>query len=98
VVEKAGLKKSFVAIPYIRDETIREMLQFCIETPHQGLRTALQTAYPPSDGGRKRSRTPKEELRRAAEGRALQVIHENKNGMIGNPGLRSPPIPAACRG
>jgi len=90
MVERAGLKKSVVAIPYIRDETIREMLQLCIETPHHGLRAALQTAYPPSDGCRRRSRTSKEELRRAAERRALRVIHENKNGMIGNPGIFVP--------
>ena len=62
----------------------------CIETPYQGLRTALQTAYPPSDGRRRRNRAPKEELRRAAERRALRVIHENKNGMIGNPGVFVP--------
>jgi len=66
------------------------MLQLCIETPYQGLRTALQTAYPPSDGRRRRNRAPKEELRRAAERRALRVIHENKNGMIGNPGVFVP--------
>ena len=90
MVEKAGLNKSFAAIPYIRNETIREMLQLCIETPHHGLRTALQTAYPPSDGRRRRNRTPKEELRRAAERRALRVIHENKNGMIGDPGIFIP--------
>ena len=98
MVEKAGLNKSFAAIPYIRNETIREMLQLCIETPHHGLRTALQTAYPPSDGHRRRSRTAKEELRRAAERRALRVIVENKNGMIGDPGIFIAPIPAACRG
>ena len=66
------------------------MLQLCIETPYQGLRTALQSAYPPSDGRRGRNRTPKEELRRAAERRALRVIHENKNGMIGDPGIFIP--------
>ena len=90
MVEKAGLNKSFVAIPYIRDDTIREMLQLCIETPHHVLRTALQTAYPHSDGRRRRSSTPKEELRRAAERCALRVILENKNGMIGDPGIFIP--------
>src|SRR5215469_13589792 len=90
MVEKAGLNKSLLAIPYIRNETIREMLQLCIETPHHGLRTALQTVYPPSDRRRGRSRTAKEELRRAAERRALRVIVENKNGMIGEPGIFIP--------
>jgi hypothetical protein len=43
--------------------------------------------FPQSDGRRNCSRTAKEELRRAAEPRALRVIHENKNGMIGDPGI-----------
>jgi hypothetical protein len=90
MVEKAGLNKSFVAVPYIRDETIREMLQLCIETPYHGLRSALQEAYPQSDDRRRRSGTPKEELRRVAERRALCVIAENQNGMIGKPGIFIP--------
>ena len=90
MVEKAGLNKSLLAIPYIRDETVIDLMRLCIETPHHGLRTALQTAYPPSDGRRRRSRTAKEELRRAAERRALRVIVENKKGMIGDPGIFIP--------
>ena len=89
MVEKAGLNKSFVAIPFIGDDTIREILQFCIRTPYHVLRTALQTAYPQSDGRRRRSRS-KQELRRAAERRALRVIIENENGMIGDPGMFVP--------
>src|SRR5215831_11011223 len=90
MVEKAGINKAFAAIPYTRDETIREMLQLCIETPYHSLRAALRTAYAPSDGQCRRSRTPKEELRRAAERHALRMIHENKNGMIGDPGIFIP--------
>lgn len=90
MVEKVGLNKSFSAIPYIQDDTIREMLQLCIETPYHGLRTALQTVFPQSDGRNRRSSAPKEELRRVAERRALRVIHENKNGMIGDPAIFIP--------
>ena len=90
MVEKAGLNKSFAAIPYIRDETVREMLQLCIGTPYHDLRTALQTAYPQSDGRRMSSSTHKEQLRRAAECRALRVIAENKDGMIGDRGMFIP--------
>ena len=89
MVEKAGLNKSFVAIPYILDDRIREILQLCIRTPYHVLRTALQTAYPQTDGRRRRSRS-KEELRRAAEPRALRLIIENENGMIGSPGIFVP--------
>jgi hypothetical protein len=90
MVEKAGLNKSFVAIPYILDDTIREILQLCIRTPYHVLRTALQTAYPQSADGRRRRRRSKEELRRAAERRALRLIIENENGMIGSPGIFVP--------
>src|SRR5436190_19078656 len=82
MVEKAGLNKSFVAIPYILDDTIREILQLCIRTPYHVLRTALQTAYPQSADGRRRRSRSKEELRRAAERRALRLIIENEDGMI----------------
>ena len=90
MVEKAGLNKSFVAIPYILDDTIREILQLCIRTPYHVLRTALQTAYPQSADGRRRRSRSKEELRRAAERRALRLIIENENGMIGSPGIFVP--------
>jgi hypothetical protein len=89
MVEKAGINKAFAAIPYIRDDTIREMLQLCIETPYHSLRATLRKAYPQSDGRRSRSRS-KEELRRAAECSAVQVIVENKKGMIGSPGIFVP--------
>jgi len=32
MVEKAGINKAFAAIPYIQGDTIRDMLQLCIET------------------------------------------------------------------
>ena len=90
MVEKAGLNKSFVAIPFIGDDTIREILQLCIRTPYHALRTALRTAYPQSDCGRRSGSRSKEELRRAAERRALRLIIENENGMIGSPGIFVP--------
>ncbi len=62
------------------------MLQLCIETPYHSLRTALHEAYPQSGGRHRRSIKSKEELRQAAERRAVQVIVENENGMIGSPG------------
>jgi len=90
MVEKAGINKAFAAIPYIQDDTIRDMLQLCIGTPYHRLRPALQEAYPRSDcRGRLGSRS-KEELRRAAERRAVQVIVDNENGIIGNPGIFVP--------
>ena len=90
MVEKAGINKAFAAIPYIQHDTIRDMLQLCIGTPYHRLRPALQEAYPRSDcRGRLGSRS-KEELRRAAERRAVQVIVDNENGIIGNPGIFVP--------
>jgi hypothetical protein len=90
MVEKAGISKSFAAIPYIQGDTIRDMLQLCIETPYYGLRAALQDAYPQSASRRRRSGRSKEELRQAAERRAVQVIVDNKEGMIGSPGIFVP--------
>jgi hypothetical protein len=90
MVEKAGISKSFAAIPYIQGDTIREMLQLCIETPYHGLRAALQDAYPQSASRRRRSGRSKEELRQAAERRAVQVMVDNEKGMIGSPGIFVP--------
>ncbi|SRR6266480_936742 len=89
MVEKAGINKAFAAIAYIGDETIRDILQVCIETPYHSLRATLREAYPQSGARRSRSRS-KEELRRAAERSAVQVIVDNKRGMIGNPGIFVP--------
>jgi len=90
MVEKAGISKSFAAIAYIQGDTIRDMLQLCIETPYHSLRAALQDAYPQSAGRRRRSGRSREDLRRGAERRAVQVIVDNKKGMIGNPGIFVP--------
>jgi hypothetical protein len=90
MVEKAGLNKSFLAIPYIRDDAINDLLRLCIKTPYHRLRSALREAYPRSDRLHKFGSRSKEELRRAAERRALQVIVENENGMIGEPGMFVP--------
>jgi hypothetical protein len=89
MVEKAGINKAFAAIPYIQDDTIRDILQLCVETPHHGLRAALQEAYPQSDGRRRRSKS-KEELRQTAERSAVRVIVDNEKGMIGSPGIFVP--------
>jgi hypothetical protein len=89
MVEKAGINKAFAAIPYIREDTIRDMLQLCIETRYHSLRATLQEAYTHSGGRHRRSRS-KEELRRAAERSAVQVIVDNKKGMIGSPGIFVP--------
>ena len=90
MVERAGIAKALAAIPYIQDDTIRDMLQLCTETPYHSLRTALQRAYPQSDGRRRRDSRSKEEVRRAAERRAVRVIVDNENGMIGIPGIFVP--------
>lgn len=89
MVEKAGINKAFAAIPYVQDDTIRDVLQLCIETPYHQLRTALQEAYQRSGGRHRRSRS-KEELRRAAARSAVQVIADDKKGMIGDPGIFIP--------
>jgi hypothetical protein len=89
MVEKAGINKAFAAIPYIGDDTIRDILQVCIETPYHSLRATLREAYPQSGDRRSRSRS-KEELRRAAERSAVQVIGDSKKGMIGSPGIFVP--------
>jgi hypothetical protein len=89
MVERAGINKAFAAIPYIQGDTIRDMMRLCIETPYHSLRAALEEAYPQPDE-RKRSNRSKEELRRAAGRRAMQVILDNDNGMIGSPGIFIP--------
>jgi hypothetical protein len=90
MVEKAGVNKALAGIPYIQENTIRDVLQLCIETPYHRLRTTLREAYQQSDRPHKLGSRSKEELRRAAERRALQVIVENENGMIGDPGMFVP--------
>ena len=80
MVEKAGINKAFAAIPYIQGDTIREMLQLCIETRYHDLRATLREAYPQSDGRRRHSSSSKEELRQAAERRAVRVIVDNQHG------------------
>ena len=90
MVEKAGINKAFAAIPHIQADTIRDMMQLCIEMPYHNLRAALQEAYPQSDGHRRLSSRPKEELRRAAERRVVRLIVDNENGMIGSPGIFVP--------
>ena len=55
MVEKAGINKALAAIPYLQGDTIRDMMQLCIETPYYSLRAALQEAYPQSDGHRRRN-------------------------------------------
>jgi hypothetical protein len=89
MVERAGINKAFAAIPYIQGDTIRGVMQLCIETPYHSLRAALEKAYPQPDE-RRRSNRSKEELRRAAGRRAMQVILDNENGMIGSPGIFVP--------
>ena len=90
MVEKAGINKAFAAIPYIQGDTIKDMMQLCIETPYHSVRAALREAYPQSDDRRRRSSRSKEELHRAAERRAVRVIVDNQNGMIGSPGIFVP--------
>jgi hypothetical protein len=85
MVEKAGINKAFAAIPFIQGDTISDMMRLCIET-----QAALQEAYPQSDACRRRSKRSKEELHRAAERRAMQVIVDNENGIIGSPGIFIP--------
>jgi hypothetical protein len=89
MVEKAGINKAFAAIPYIQGDSIRNLLQLCIETPCHSLRAALQEAYP-QFGDRRRHSRSKQELRQAAERHAAQVIAENEKGMIGSPGIFVP--------
>ncbi len=88
MVEKAGINKAFAAIPYIRGDTIRDMLRLCVVTPYYNLRAALQDAYPQSDGRHRPSN--RSEIRQAAERRAVRVIVGNENGMIGSPGVFVP--------
>jgi hypothetical protein len=90
MVEKAGIAKAIAAIPYIQDDTINDVLRLCVKTPYHGLRPALQEAYPRSDCRRGLGSRSKEELRRAAERRAVQALVDNENGMIGDPGIFVP--------
>jgi hypothetical protein len=89
MVEKAGINKAFAAIPYVQEDNIRDVLQLCIETPYYGLRSTLQETYPQPSRRHRRSRS-KEELLRAAERSAVQVIIDNNRGMIGSPGIFVP--------
>ena len=89
MVEEAGINKAFAAIPFIQGDTIRDMMRLCIETPYHRLQAALQEAYPQSDA-RRRSKKSKAELRQAAERRAVRVIVDSENGIIGSPGIFIP--------
>jgi hypothetical protein len=90
MVEKAGINKAFAAIPYLQGDTVRNMMQLCIETPYHSLRAALQEAYTQSDGRHRRSNRSEEELRRDADRRVVRAILDNENGMIGSPGIFVP--------
>jgi len=90
MVEEAGINKAFAAIPFIQGDTIRDMMRLCIETPYHSLQAALQEAYPQSDARRRRSKRSKAELRQAAERRAVRVIVDSENGIIGSPGIFIP--------
>ena len=90
MVEEAGINKAFAAIPFIQGDTIRDMMRLCIETPYYSLQAALQEAYPQSDARRRRSKRSKAELRQAAERRAVRVIVDSENGIIGSPGIFIP--------
>ena len=90
MVEEAGINKAFAAIPFIQGDTIRDMMRLCIETPYYSLQAALQEAYPQSDARRRRSKKSKAELRQAAERRAVRVIVDSENGIIGSPGIFIP--------
>jgi len=65
-------------------------MRLCIETPYHRLQAALQEAYPQSDARRRRSKRSTEELRQAAERRAVRVIVDNESGIIGSPGIFIP--------
>jgi hypothetical protein len=90
MVEKTGINKAFAAIPYIQGDTIRDMMQLCIETPYHSVRAALREAYPHAGGRHGPSNRSKEEMLQAAERRAVRVIVGNENGMIGSPGIFVP--------
>jgi hypothetical protein len=90
MVERAGINKAFAAIPYIQGDTIRGMMQLCIETRYHSLRAALEEAYPQSGGRPRCGCRAKERLSRAAEHRAIRAIVDNENGMIGSPGIFVP--------
>ena len=90
MVEEAGINKAFAAIPFIQGDTIRDMMRLCIETPYHSLQAALQEAYPQSDARRRRSKKSKAELRQAAERRAVRVIVDSENGIIGSTGIFIP--------
>jgi hypothetical protein len=90
MVEEAGINKAFAAIPFIQGDAIRDMMRLCIETPYHSLQAALQEAYPQSDARRRRSKRSKAELRQAAERRAVRVIVDSENGIIGSPGIFIP--------
>jgi hypothetical protein len=90
MVEEAGINKAFAAIPFIQGDTIRDMMRLCIETPYHSLQAALQEASPQSDARRRRSKRSKAELCQAAERRAVRVIVDSENGIIGSPGIFIP--------
>ena len=60
------------------------------EFRYHSLQAALQEAYPQSDARRRRSKRFKAELRQAAERRAVRVIVDSENGIIGSPGIFIP--------
>jgi hypothetical protein len=83
LVERAGVNKAFAAIPHIRDETVREMLSLCIDTPYHRLRDALTKTYPRHDAGTIREARPRSEIITVHHRRAVRVIADSADGMLG---------------
>lgn len=82
LVEKAGVNKAFLAVPYIKDSVVNDVLEVCVATPYHNLRKTLDTNYS-RDGKKTRNTKTADELARDNETRAVKTISENHRGMIG---------------
>jgi len=90
LVEKAGINKAYMAVPHIHPETVKEMLELCIGTPHHRLKNGLNTLYARPDAGKIRNAKSKDQIRRDDQQRAALAISEESSGMIGSPAIFVP--------
>lgn len=79
MVEKAGLNKSFLAMPYIRGDAINDLLRLCIKTPYHSVIGWIVTAVSISIIVSKRRAAPTAIIAVAAmiakEGRISRFLH-----------------------
>lgn len=88
MIERIGVNKAYLAIPYVKPVNVNEMLERCAETPYSELRGVLDAEYG-REPGRGRNTKTKEQRQRDDETRAARTI-QTCGGMLGEPAVFIP--------